>query len=125
LARSVVVECRNCQQEIFWDDDVTSKNGKKIPLQADEEDEDGKPKFHDCPNNPFKAGKGKSNYDTPKTGNVGFKRDQDVNLELVSRIGKLETDRDSMAMELSEVRNVVRELGEALAQASFKKANEV
>lgn len=41
------VSCRDCGDEIYFDDNHLSKNGKKVPLGK----EDGKP--HQCPNRPF------------------------------------------------------------------------
>ena len=44
------MNCNKCNQEIHFDNSVTSSSGKKIPLE-------GKAGFdkHDCPNNPYKG----------------------------------------------------------------------
>jgi hypothetical protein len=48
------IYCRNnCGAKITFDDDVTSKNGRKIPLQ-----ENGLP--HKCPNSPYNRGRAAS-----------------------------------------------------------------
>jgi hypothetical protein len=41
------VACRNCGEEIYFDDNYLSKNGKKVPLNK----KGGMP--HQCPNWPF------------------------------------------------------------------------
>lgn len=41
------MQCRNCGQEIKFDNSIRSSSGKAIPLNMDGDK-------HDCPNNPYK-----------------------------------------------------------------------
>jgi hypothetical protein len=55
--RETIVLCKYCDNPIYFDDNVVSKNGKKIPLQ----EWDQQP--HSCPNNPYNQFKKPSKID--------------------------------------------------------------
>jgi hypothetical protein len=124
LVKGKVLKCRNCQQEIYFDDDVVSESGKKIPLNASaNNDELGMTtsvhEYHDCPNNPYR--KGKSNYETDV--NLPEKNVPKVDFPLLARLGSVENTVLELVDKVAKVEAGLRGLGEALAKQSFEKAS--
>ena len=104
-----LVNCNACQQEIHFDDQVRSKNGKKIPLQGAV----GYDK-HDCPERPYKGGSSK--VAVPENNLI---------LELTSRVGTLENKVNELLERQNNTETGLREFGEVIAKESFKKGSEV
>ena len=59
MTKSNILNCKNCDEQIYFDDEVLSKNGKKIPIEYNEnrDPEYDEPKYHDCPNSTFRRTK--------------------------------------------------------------------
>jgi len=117
--RSQILQCNSCGQDICFDDEQLSKNGKKIPLQVTEDfvnDEIPLPN-HDCPNNPYKKGGSRVGVNTaPKKSSVSNE------LELLGRISNIETAVRDLDARVGEIDNGLKNLGEAIAKMSFQKA---
>lgn len=104
-----ILQCRNCGQDIYFDDAVLSGTGKKIPLQFDEQADDAgiEPQKHDCPNNPYKKQQGLNVKASGGPSKVA------VDFALVNRVGKLEIAVEQMTQ-------LVKELQDALGKLSFQ-----
>ena len=105
MVKSDPLDCRQCGNSIFFDSEVLSKNGKKIPLDSSTGD------HHDCPNNPYNKG---------QRVQLGDKRDENLNLELVAKVGKLENVVNDVVQQVAQLERGLEQFGEALAKNSFE-----
>jgi hypothetical protein len=79
------VVCRNCGEEIYFDDNHLSKNGRKVPLSK----KDGKP--HQCPNRHFN-GSGPLNTSSFEraTGPIQINTIEPILAEILRTVKKVE-----------------------------------
>ena len=116
------MECRNCGQEIKFDNNVRSTSGKAIPLNMDGNK-------HDCPNNPYK--KKFQNFKQ-----VAEKVEQEISLKpkesvfkpnnALGKLAELETEFEFKLSEMNKRLSRAEQAIQALvAENSFKKGNEV
>ncbi len=119
--RSQILQCNKCGQDICFDDEQLSKNGKKIPLQVTEDfvnDEIPLPN-HDCPENRFKSG---SRVGVP---NAVKKSSVSNELELLGRISNIEAAVRDLDARVGEMDNGLKNLGEAIGKMSFQKGSDL
>ena len=112
MVKGNILQCKNCGQDIYFDDEVLSQSGKKIPLDFDENNPNPYPEYHDCPTNPYK--KGGFNKGTSKVG---------VNTNVVSV--NVENKVNDLVHRVEQVEAGLRGLGEAVAKLSFQKGDKL
>lgn len=110
MTKSPNMPCRLCDEEIYFDDNVLSQSGKKIPLESKNNEK------HDCPNSPYKQKQQQKPKDTSKQV-----RPQGVPLDLTEINVQLQDIRN----ELREIHRVIAEYGEVIARGSFTTAKEL
>jgi hypothetical protein len=106
-----ILQCKNCGQDIYFDDEVLSQSGKKIPLDFDEENANPYPQYHDCPNNPYKK------------GDRGFSKSK-VAVPNVNVSG-LETKVQELSDRVTRLEAGLKGLGEAVGKLSFKSGDKL
>ena len=114
MVKGNILQCKNCGQDIYFDDEVLSQSGKKIPLDFDENNPNPYPEYHDCPNNPYKKGLGGFNKGTSKVG---------VNTNV--NVSGLETRVQELSDRVRQLESGLKGLGEAVGKLSFQKGDKV
>ena len=106
-----MTNCNWCGIEIKFDGMVRSQSGKMIPLLPNGEK-------HDCPKNPYKT-KSSTDFQRNKQMYGGPQND------LLERQARTEVEIDGIKFEIKQLRKIIEDYGQALAEQSIKTAKEI